>query len=118
MYPVESSAMNDWKQIYDSQPYRHMVASKTRAICTMTVFFIVYYFALPILVGYWPDLMGRPVWGNVNWAYLFAFSQFLMTWGIALVYMRLAGQFDTAAESILAAASASGAAPSTEQGGE
>jgi uncharacterized membrane protein (DUF485 family) len=87
-----------------------MVALKTRAITAMTVFFVAYYFALPVLVGYWPDLMARQVWGYVNWAYLFAFSQFLMAWGVAYVYMRYANRFDGMAARILAEADG-GAAP-------
>jgi cation/acetate symporter len=53
-------------------------------------FFIVYYFALPILVGYAPKFMSRPVLGPLNIAYLFALSQFFMAWIIALLYMRAA----------------------------
>ena len=34
-----------------------------------TAFFVIFYFALPVLVGYWPELMERKVWGAVNWAY-------------------------------------------------
>ncbi len=96
--------MDDWQQIYDSDAYRRMVARKVRSICALTAFFLVYYFALPVLVGYWPDLMSRPLLGKANSAYLFAFSQFLMAWGVAFVYMRFAGRFDTEAASILAQA--------------
>ena len=106
--------MSTWHQIYAAEPYRRMIAQKTRAVCAMTVFFIVYYFALPVLVGYWPELMSRSAWGKANWAYLFAFSQFLMAWAIAFVYMRLASRFDKMAEDILAEA----ADPSTDGGGE
>ncbi len=94
--------MSHWDRIYSSRPYRQMIRQKTGAVATMTVFFIVYYFALPVLVGYWPELMARTVWGKVNWAYLFAFSQFLMTWAIAYVYMRYAGRFDRITADILA----------------
>ncbi len=48
------------------------------------MFFIVYYFALPLLVGYAPQLMATKVFGVVNVAYLFALSQFFMAWLIAV----------------------------------
>ncbi len=64
--------------------------------------FLIYYFTLPVLVGYWPELMKREVWGVVNWAYLFAFSQFLMAWTLAYLYMRVARRFDQMSEKILA----------------
>ena len=89
-------------RVYESPSYRRMIRHKTVAVACMTVFFVAYYFALPVLVGYWPEFMARKVWGPANLAYLFAFSQFLMTWGIAYGYMRVAGRFDRLTESILA----------------
>lgn len=109
--------MNNWDRIYESAGYRRMLVQKTRAIVAMTVFFVAYYFALPVLVGYWPELMARRVWGQVNWAYLFAFSQFLMSWAIAFLYMRYAGRFDRVAAGILSQA-AEVAGSETAQGGE
>lgn len=100
--------MSAWHQIYSSAPFRRMIQQKKRAVCAMTVFFIAYYFALPLLVGYRPGLMSRPVWGEANWAYLFAFSQFLMAWAIAFIYMRFASRFDKMADNILADAAKSG----------
>ena len=79
-----------------------MVAEKTRFVIAATAFFVIYYFALPVLVGYWPQLMQREVWGVVNRAYLFAFSQFLMAWALAYLYMRIARRFDQMTEKILA----------------
>ncbi len=108
--------MNDWDRIYESAGYRRLVAQKTRAVVAMTVFFVAYYFALPILVGYWPELMARRVWGQVNWAYLFAFSQFLMSWAIAYLYMRYAGRFDRTAAGILSEALVAAGTETVERG--
>jgi len=95
-------AMNQWDRIYASPDYRLMIARKTRFIVAATIFFIIFYFALPVLVGYRPELMKREVWGVVNWAYIFAFSQFLMTWALAYIYMRIAERFDVINERIVA----------------
>lgn len=92
-----------WERISQSPQYRAMIARKTRFVLAATLFFIVYYFALPVLVGYWPELMKRRVWGDVNLAYLFAFSQFFMAWILAYLYMRIAAKFDAMTEEILAA---------------
>ena len=94
--------MNQWDRIHNSPDYRRMIAQKSRFIVSATAFFVIYYFALPVLVGYWPELMERQVWGVVNWAYLFAFSQFLMAWALAYLYMRIARRFDRMSEKILA----------------
>lgn len=64
-------------------------------------FFVVYYFLLPILVGYAPRLMAMKVWGNVNLAYLFALSQFFMAWMIAGLYVRAGDNFDRISKDII-----------------
>jgi uncharacterized membrane protein (DUF485 family) len=95
-------ASKDWDRIAQSADYRRMMASKTKFVVAATVFFTVYYFTLPVLVGYWPELMKREVIGVVNIAYLFAFSQFFMTWILAYLYMRISRRFDLMTEKILA----------------
>ncbi|MBK6796507.1 MAG: DUF485 domain-containing protein [Acidobacteria bacterium] len=81
--------------------FRELVAAKRRFIIPATIFFIVYYFALPVLVGYAPQFMARRVFGVVNIAYLFALSQFFMAWAIAAAYVRAAGRFDKMVKNIL-----------------
>ena len=98
---VSTLTMNRWDRIYSSPDYRRMIAQKTRFVAAATAFFIIFYFALPVLVGYWPELMEREAWGAVNWAYLFAFSQFLMAWALAYLYLRVARRFDRMSEKIL-----------------
>jgi len=66
------------------------------------IIFIVYYFALPVLVGYARPLMEKRVIGPVNLAYLFALSQFFMAWIIAALYVRAANRFDRQAREIVA----------------
>ncbi len=92
----------DWELISQSPDYRRMIAKKTKFVVPATLFFLVYYFTLPVTVGYWPELMKREVIGVVNLAYLFALSQFLMTWTLAYLYMRLARRFDEMSDKVLA----------------
>lgn len=90
----------NWEAIAATAEFKKLVAAKLRFILPATIFFIIYYFSLPILVGYWPELMDRPVWGPVNIAYLFALSQFVMAWIIAGLYMFAAAKFDAGAARI------------------
>jgi uncharacterized membrane protein (DUF485 family) len=94
------SASHTWKQIADGDDFRRLVRAKARFIIPATVFFIVYYFALPVLVGYFPQVMERKVIGSVNLAYLFALSQFFMAWIIMWLYVRQARRFDAMEEEI------------------
>lgn len=84
----------DWHHVAGDPQFRALLTAKLRFIVPATIFFIVYYFTLPILVGYFPRFMARKVFGPINLAYLFALSQFFMAWLIAALYIRKAMQFD------------------------
>jgi uncharacterized membrane protein (DUF485 family) len=98
----EDAQLADWDQIAGMEEFRALVKAKIRFIAPATIFFVAYYFALPILVGYARELMEKPVIGVVNLAYLFALSQFVMAWVVAALYVRAAGRFDKMAAAILA----------------
>ncbi len=83
-----------WDRVQEMDEFRLLILAKKEFVVPTTVFFIVYYFALPVLVGYAPGFMSRKVFGAVNIAYLFALSQFFVAWGIAFMYVRVARKFD------------------------
>jgi uncharacterized membrane protein (DUF485 family) len=91
----------DWAAIERTPEFRALVRAKRAFIIPATLFFVVYYFALPALVGYWPDLMSTRVAGHINVAYLFALSQFVMAWVIMAVYVRRAQRYDRMVEQLL-----------------
>jgi uncharacterized membrane protein (DUF485 family) len=91
----------DWDRLAALADFRALLAAKRRFIVPATVFFIVYYFALPVLVGYAPRLMAAKVFGVINVAYLFALSQFVVAWTVAVLYVRAASGFDAMARAIV-----------------
>lgn len=91
----------DWDRVAAEPEFKALLASKRRFIVPATVFFVVYYFALPLLVGYAPGLMSRRVFGPLNLAYLFALSQFFMAWAVAALYVRAAGGWDETARRVI-----------------
>ena len=92
----------DWDVVAGNPEFKALMRAKKRFIVPATIFFIVYYFALPILVGYAPEFMSTPVVGPVNIAYLFALSQFFVAWFIAFLYVRAAARFDEQGRAVLA----------------
>ncbi|MDC4227448.1 MAG: DUF485 domain-containing protein [Candidatus Manganitrophus sp.] len=98
----EEADVVDWEKVAAMAEFKALLAAKRKFILPTTIFFVVYYFALPILVGYAPGLMKTKVIGAVNIAYLFALSQFFMAWIVAALYMRAAGRFDGMIGMILA----------------
>lgn len=92
----------NWEAIEARPAFRSLLSQKAKFIVPATIFFLIYYLALPVLVGYWPDLMKKKVLGQVNIAYLFALSQFFMAWIIAFLYVRVAAKWDKLAASVIA----------------
>ncbi|MEP7271073.1 MAG: DUF485 domain-containing protein [Acidobacteriota bacterium] len=92
----------DWHRVAISAEFKALIRTKRRFIVPATIFFIIYYFTLPVLVGYAPRLMERKVLGPLNLAYIFALSQFFMAWTIAALYVRAAGRFDRMVARIIA----------------
>mgnify|MGYP000930816915 FL=1 len=97
---TEKSPVN-WDQIEAKPAFRSLLARKAKFITSATIFFLAYYLTLPVLVGWFPDLMKRPVWGKVNVAYVFALSQFVMAWAVAFVYVRKASAWDKEAADVI-----------------
>lgn len=99
--PKHTKGPAPWEQMAASPGFRELLRSKTRFITVATVFFLVYYFALPVLSGYCPELMSRKVLGHFSLAYVFALSQFPMAWLVAAVYLRAAARFDQQAAEVV-----------------
>lgn len=97
----EDRDVADWERLAATAEFKALLKAKVRFVVPATVFFIVYYFSLPLLVGYAPELMARKVLGVVNVGYLFALSQFFMAWLLAWAYVRAAGRFDRMARDVI-----------------
>ncbi len=97
----EDADVVDWGRVAAMDEFKALVKAKAAFVVPATLFFVVYYFALPVLVGWFPELMEKRV-GPVNLAYLFALSQFFMAWGVAFVYLRQASKFDDRQNAIIA----------------
>jgi uncharacterized membrane protein (DUF485 family) len=97
----EERGVINWEAIAASPGFRKLLKAKRRFVVPAMIIFIVYYFALPALVGYARPWMERRVLGAVNLAYLFALSQFFMAWIIAALYVRAPKRFDKMARDVL-----------------
>lgn len=89
-----------WDRVAQMEDFKKLLAARKAFVIPATIFFVVYYFALPVSVGYFAAFMQRKIWGPVNIAYLFALSQFVVAWLIAYLYVRAARQFDAYGETV------------------
>jgi uncharacterized membrane protein (DUF485 family) len=64
------------------------------------LFFLLFYFSLPILTAY-TDILNSKAVGDISWAWIFAFAQFIMTWALCMIYTKKAKRFDELAEKVV-----------------
>jgi uncharacterized membrane protein (DUF485 family) len=93
----------NWDAIAATESFKALLKAKAKFIVPTSVFFVVYYFALPVLVGFFPDAMKEKI-GPANVAYLFALSQFLVAWIIAILYTRVAAKWDRQSDELISKA--------------
>jgi uncharacterized membrane protein (DUF485 family) len=96
----EEAGVIEWEKLAGSERFRNLLKAKKRFVVPAMIFFVVYYFALPVLIGYARPFMEKRVLGPVNLAYLFALSQFFMAWIVAALYVRAAARFDRMAKDV------------------
>ncbi|WP_018663527.1 DUF485 domain-containing protein [Heyndrickxia acidiproducens] len=90
----------DFEKIAASTGFQRLMAAKKRFIVPLTVFFLVFYFALPVLTSY-SKVLNQPFAGDITWAWVFAFLQFIMTWVLCTMYVNKAVFFDRMAQKVL-----------------
>jgi uncharacterized membrane protein (DUF485 family) len=100
---VANPNLVDWDAIIRDSRFQSLHRRKVLFLWGLMAFSVVYYFLLPIGAAYYQNLFKVRVWGVVNVGLLFALSEFVVAWAIALVYSRKASQdFDRMAEEIAA----------------
>jgi uncharacterized membrane protein (DUF485 family) len=90
-----------WEGLEQTDEFRQLIRARVRFVLPATIFFLIYYFLLPLGNGLAPEFMRTNVIGHVNIAYLFALSQFFVAWILAFFYIRQANNvFDRLAAKV------------------
>ena len=93
----------DWEAIEADPRFQNLHRRKSRFLWSLMVFSLAYYFLLPLGAAFTPELFSRQVWGPLNIGLLFALSEFIVAWGVAIIYSRRANrEFDALAAEIVA----------------
>ena len=82
----------DWKAIAKNPKFVELHHKKSAFLIGWWIFSCVYYFLLPIGAAYTPGLFKVKIIGVVNFGYVFALSQFFVSWGIALYCSHVANK--------------------------
>lgn len=94
----------DWAAIEADPRFQNLHRKKSRFLWGLMAFSLAFYFLLPLGAAYAQGLFAVRVWGPLNVGLLFALSEFLVAWGVAVIYSRRANrEFDALAAEIVAA---------------
>lgn len=78
-----------WQQVAETPEFQELVRKKRAWIVPATVFFLFWYLLFILMAGYAEDFMGSEfLVDGLTVGYVFALSQFVMTFGLALAYVR------------------------------
>ena len=93
---------HDWEALQRSPEFRELVERKRRFVLPATIGFLAWYIGFILLAGYAEDFMGSEfLVDGLTVGYVLAFSQFLMVWGLAWLYLRKADRdFDPLEEDV------------------
>jgi len=93
----------DWDAIVRDPRFVDLHRRKSRFLWGLMAVSVGYYFLLPIGAAWFQPLFRVRVWGVINVGLLFALSEFVVAWGIAIYYSRVANRdFDRVAAEIAA----------------
>jgi uncharacterized membrane protein (DUF485 family) len=92
----------DWSAIAQNPKYLELKSRKRKFLFGWWIAASIYYFSLPILSGYFPELFKIKLVGVINFGYLFILSQFVMTFFVAFYYTKVANSdFDRLTEELM-----------------
>lgn len=98
--PNKTNNPLDYTAIVQSTKFQQLLKAKRSFIVPLSIFFFVFYFALPIMTSY-SKILNTPAFGSISWAWVFAFAQFIMTWTLCILYSKKAVSFDRMVEEII-----------------
>ncbi|AZK45399.1 DUF485 domain-containing protein [Paenibacillus lentus] len=90
-----------YSSIAKSDQFRKLIRAKKAFIIPFTIFFLCFYFALPILTSY-TNILNHSFYRSITWAWVFALLQFVMTWSLCMIYYKKAAKFDRISDEIIA----------------
>lgn len=92
-----------WDAVEADARFQSLHRDKNKFLWRMMLFALVFFFLLPISTAYYQDVFKFKVWGVINLGLIFALSQFIVAWAIAIIYAKRANkEFDDRAKAIIA----------------
>ena len=84
---------DEWVRVERTPAFQELARKRKAFIVPATIFFMVFFFGLPVLAAFTTILNARAV-GPLTWAYVYGFAQFAMVWILMHVYVSRANKWD------------------------
>jgi uncharacterized membrane protein (DUF485 family) len=94
---VDSHKHEEWVRVERTSAFQEFARKRKAFLIPATVFFMVFFFGLPVLAAFTTILEGRAI-GSLTWAYVYGFAQFAMTWIVMHLYVSRANKWDRLVE--------------------
>lgn len=95
---MNSNTDVDWTEAKHYPAFRDLLSAKTRFIVPMLILSLGFYLGVTLLAGLAPNFTSERVIGPLSVDYLLVFATYILTWVVALVYVRVANRdFDSKA---------------------
>jgi uncharacterized membrane protein (DUF485 family) len=97
------------RSIAEEPAFRRLVRAKRRSAVPALVVGVGFYMAISLMAGYAPSFMSASVSGAVNVGYVLIVATYVLTWAIAVIYVRRANRtFDRLASAAVGAGGVGG----------
>lgn len=90
----------DYEKIAQLESFKALSKRKNKFLWSLTVIFLVIYMILPVLTSY-TDILHKKAIGEITWVWIYSLGLFFMTWGLAHLYVVIAGSYDRAARAVI-----------------
>ncbi len=89
-----------YEELVETEEFKGLLRRKKTFIIPTTIFFLVFYFTMPLLAAY-TKVLHSEVIGPITGAWIFAGLQFLLVWGCGFIYIKKSEKFDNSSKIIL-----------------
>ncbi len=89
-----------YESLVQTKEFKELLQRKKSFILPTTIFFLVFYFTLPLLAAY-SKILHTEVIGPITGVWIFAFLQFIVVWVCGFIYVKKSEKYDNLSKAIL-----------------
>ena len=89
-----------YDNLIQTEEFKDLLQRKKSFIIPTTIFFLLFYFTLPLLAAY-TKLLHTELIGPISGVWIFAALQFLVVWTCGFIYIKKSEKYDNLSKEIL-----------------